>query len=100
MNEVTIDHIRQAVEWARKAQNKPQPIDGLVRRYSQKSWDCGTSCCIWGAAHIIAGNGPTIKRPRFSWANQSRLHTQLYYAMQNPDAGLEDFEELLGSIVE
>lgn len=71
MNEITLDHIRAAAEWAKQA-SKPYPIDGLTRQYKQDSWDCGTSCCIWGAASILAGNGPTTTGPEDDWASDGQ----------------------------
>ena len=67
MNDVTLEHIRQAAEWAKTARDAPQPIDGFTRQYSQDVWDCGTACCIWGAANILAGNGPADVGPLRSW---------------------------------
>ena len=68
MPEITIDHIKQACEWAKSAKDSPKPIDGLERQYSQGDWDCGTACCIWGAASILSGNGPTKNGPPADWA--------------------------------
>jgi hypothetical protein len=31
MNEVTLDHVRKACEWAKQAQEQPAQIDGLER---------------------------------------------------------------------
>jgi hypothetical protein len=72
MNQVTIEHVRQAVEWAKTAQKDTCPIDGTTRRYNQSNWDCGTSCCIWGAASILAGNGPATEGPSDEWAQDGQ----------------------------
>ena len=74
MEPITLEHIRQAAEWAKETGQTPRPIDGLTRSYSQTSWDCGTSCCMWGAASIIAGCGPTKYGPSDEWAAQSPGH--------------------------
>jgi hypothetical protein len=66
-SKITLDHIRQAAEWAKTAQ-EPQPLDGMVRKYHQGDWDCGTSCCMWGAACILAGEGPAASGPPGEWA--------------------------------
>jgi len=85
MNEVTLDHIRQACQWARTAA-APTPIDGQVRKYNQSNWDCGTSCCIWGAASILAGNGPATDGPPAEWAKRSAAH-QLTFALMCSSSG-------------
>jgi hypothetical protein len=74
MNEVTLEHVKAAAEWAKQAKEDYMPIDGLTRRYKQWEWDCGTACCIWGAAHIIAGNGPAGGPPSNEWAAKSPAH--------------------------
>ncbi len=76
MNDVTVDHIKAACEWAKTAK-EPQAIDGQTRRYNQSNWDCGTSCCIWGAAHILAGNGPATSGPPAEWAAKDLRHILL-----------------------
>ncbi len=64
--EITVEHIAAAVEWAKGAV-EPQPIDGTTRKYVQSSWDCGTSCCIWGAAHLLARGAPATSGPPEEW---------------------------------
>src|ERR1700723_512218 len=73
MNTITLDHIRQAAEWAQKAK-LPTPLDGVTRQYDQSQWDCGTSCCIWGAASILAGNGPATSGPPDEWTKTDAHH--------------------------
>ena len=94
MNEITLKHVAQAVEWAKGAA-APQPIDGLVRKYSQAQWDCGTTCCIWGAASIIAGNGPATCGPSEAWAAQSHKHAALSGLMRSVMSSIEMIENLL-----
>jgi hypothetical protein len=65
--DITLDHIRAAAEWARDAANEPKPIDGQTRKYNQGQWDCGTSCCMWGAASLLAGCGPASGPPPEDW---------------------------------
>ncbi len=69
--EITVEHIAQAVEWAKGAA-EPCPIDGTKRRYAQSSWDCGTSCCIWGAAHLLARGTAATSGPPEEWANNGQ----------------------------
>lgn len=70
-NPITLDHVKAAAEWALTAQ-EPCQIDGLTRRYAQDSWDCDTSCCMWGAASILAGNGPASAGPPKEWADDAQ----------------------------
>ncbi len=77
MNEVTLEHIKKACEWAIEARGKGRvPIDGKLREYDQCSWDCGTACCIWGAANILAGNDQDDSLGiNKSWGEQSKAHS-------------------------
>jgi len=75
MENITLEHVRQAAEWASKAGRKPTPIDGLTRTYNQSQWDCGTDCCMWGAASILAGCGPAAAGPSIEWSGQDLAHT-------------------------
>src|SRR5438105_4922465 len=94
MPEITLDHVRQAAEWAQKASVGPLPIDGLERRYAQGNWDCGTSCCMWGAASIIAGCGPAGQGPPDEWATTGRH--KLAVALMN--SGRSTPEQMLAII--
>src|SRR5579872_6112857 len=67
MAEITLDHIREACDWAEKTGNSTKPLDGFKRSYRQDTWDCGTACCIWGVASILAGNGPAMSGPPQRW---------------------------------
>ncbi len=80
MPDVALDHIRKAAKWA-KAANVPTPLDGTTRRYDQSQWDCGTACCMWGAASILAGNGPAKCGPPDEWATDAR--SKLVVALLN-----------------
>ena len=73
MEAITLDHVRAAAEWAQEA-TEPKPLDGEIRRYKQTDWDCGTACCMWGAASLIAHQGRATEGPSEEWANQSILH--------------------------
>jgi hypothetical protein len=81
---ITLDHIRQAAEWARDARqrgnNEPTQIDGLpvTRRYDQGQWDCGTSCCMWGAAALIAGCNPVTQGPPTEWIGGDAIRVGVY----------------------
>jgi hypothetical protein len=89
MPEITLEHVRKAAEWAKEAKDDPKPIDGLTRLYCQTEWDCGTACCMWGAASIISGNGPAIGPPENEWSSQSHLHAAaagiMKQGMSTPD---------------
>jgi len=98
MNEITLDHIRAACEWAITARETPQPIDGLVRKYDQGHWDCGTACCVWGAAHIQAANGKATSGPSKAWSNQSLAHTLIAGLMNTSSATPERMIALLDNL--
>jgi hypothetical protein len=85
---ITLEHIKAACEWAKTA-DEPTPIDGGVRKYDQSNWDCGTSCCIWGAASIISANGPAKSGPSAEWAAQSAAHI-LAAALMNSGSSTPD----------
>ena len=80
MGAITLDHVRQAAEWARDADAETKPIDGHVRKYVQNQWDCGTSCCMWGAASLIAGAGAATGPPPAEWRTDA-IHTAAYGLM-------------------
>ncbi len=71
---ITLDHALKGALWAKDAKGIC-PIDGHQRKYCQNDWDCGTSCCMWGAASLIAGQGPAKTGPSAMWAAQSLIHT-------------------------
>jgi len=51
----TLDHVRKALKIARRGGwKKYRGLDVKVG-YRQSSW-CGTSCCVWGHALLLAGN--------------------------------------------
>jgi len=50
----TLDHIRAALKIAKKGSHKYKGIEMPVE-FDQGSW-CGTSCCVWGHAMLLAGN--------------------------------------------
>jgi hypothetical protein len=93
--EITLSHIKQAAEWARDAKEAPKPIDGMTRLYRQGQWDCGTSCCMWGAASIISGNGITHDGPTAEWASQTLLHLGAAGLMNSGTSSPEQMLELL-----
>jgi hypothetical protein len=86
INEVKFRHIKKACKWAMKANFEMQPLAGKPRLYNQETWRCGTSCCIWGAAWELAGNGQlrdsvhgreTIEK----FAESSEAHDVLAYML-------------------
>ena len=94
-NEITLDHIAAACRWAKKAIAEPLAIDGLERKYDQSSWDCGTSCCIWGAASIASGNGPAKSGPPPEWVAQSGSHLLAAALMNSGSSTPEQIEAVL-----
>ena len=103
---VALDHVREAVRWAMRGGGK---LNGRERVYDQAGWSepiydgnavapCGTTCCVWGAAYLQATGKDTRKGPCNEWCYQSPLHTELYFAMCNPEArvALPRLCELLG----
>ena len=80
MPEITLEHVRQAAEWAKQAMDAPKPIDGETRKYNQGQWDCGTSCCMWGAASLIAGAGAASGPPPREWCVDA-IHTAAHGLM-------------------
>ena len=91
---ITLDHIRQAAEWAEKAGVRKRWIGGLERRYNQCIWDCGTSCCIWGAASILAGCGPASAGPPREWSAQSLTHALAASVMNSKSSTPEQMLKL------
>ena len=83
METITLEHVQKAAEWAAKAGEEPLPLNGLVRHYDQSDWDCGTACCMWGAASIISGCGPTKEGPSSEWSGQDLAHTLVAGIMRN-----------------
>ena len=105
---VTLDHIRRAAEWAIKTGNKPRRIGNKKRAYNQSTWDCGTACCIWGAACILAGKplgrsgNPLQPRNRSSadWQRLDKEHPEIIgllgYWMTKPEEVLDAVKEAMG----
>ncbi len=61
--QITREHVLAACEWAIQHRDSAGEIGGVARRYEQSSWDCGTACCVWGAASLLAGLGPATDGP-------------------------------------
>lgn len=57
---ITSAHLLAALAWAEGACT-PAQLAG--RSYNQEEWDCGTACCIHGAAHLLARGEPATHRP-------------------------------------
>ena len=95
MPEITLDHIRQAAEWAAKSRDEATPIDGLTRRYDQSDWDCGTACCMWGAASILAGCGPAKSGPPEEWSGADLLHTLVAGVLRSGNGTPSQIQQLL-----
>ena len=91
---ITLEEIKKAAEWAKEA-SEPKPIDGTTRKYDQSNWDCGTSCCMWGAASIATGNGPASSGPTPEWSAQSHLHVCVAGLLNSGNSSPEQVIELL-----
>ena len=94
---ITLLEIKKAAEWAKEAGQEAKPIDGLNRQYKQSIWDCGTSCCMWGAASIATGNGPALAGPTLEWTMQSLLHVCVAGLLNSRSSTPEQMLELLSS---
>lgn len=60
---ITSEHLRAILPWAEQSANAPHEINGAKRRYNQNEWDCGTSCCMHGAAVLLATGQPATYGP-------------------------------------
>jgi Pentapeptide repeats (8 copies) len=89
-NNITLEHLAQACAWAKQ----PTPIAGLDRKYDQGHWDCGTACCLWGGASLIAGEGPANTGPSSNWAD-TPLKVAVRGLLNSPMTTPEQLEELL-----
>lgn len=108
--EITFEHIRAAAEWALTAKDKPMPIDGTERMYRQHTWECGTTCCIWGAAKILATGKPFELDPgsiyysseaEFAiedWSEESDSHFDIYDLLSDQRSTPEEVLSLLDEI--
>lgn len=87
----TIGHVRKAVEIARRGGRRYKGIEQKVT-YDQNEW-CGTSCCIWGHALLLAGNKQVVgdllkannlaQESRRIFVQKSRRHLALGYMMES-----------------
>ncbi len=96
---VTMDHVVQACDWAMKKGKEQEPLKGL--EYDQGIWAgsdhsdeddfydkapaCGTRCCIWGAAFIIANGIAAFSGPSHTWKDQSSLHRKMARLFQETE---------------
>ena len=72
---ITLADVVFAARWAREHKETPGlVVAGQERRYEQGDWDCGTSCCVWGAAHLRRLGKPAWHGPLSSWCQQSEQH--------------------------
>jgi hypothetical protein len=96
--DVTLDHIRQAVEWAADDSIGRHCRDPALsdRCYDQLEWGCETSCCIWGAACLLAGKLHMSSGPSAEWKGQSSLHSRLDELMRDTHADPKHFMKQLG----
>jgi hypothetical protein len=96
---ITLDHIVKGCVWAINARAKMEAIqiDGLSRCYDQGSWDCGTSCCIWGAASIIAGAGVAGVGPTGEWRGLDLKHRLVASLLYSKTSTPEQVLAVIGS---
>jgi len=102
----TLDNVKEAVKIAHKG-GRWYKFWWKKVFYKQKSW-CGTSCCVWGHALLLAGNHQVVKLPGSAsqssvlvalhkFRGRGKRHMALGVMMESPkDGALEVVEELLG----
>ena len=95
MEPITLDHIKQAAVWAAQTKTESKPIGSLERSYKQSEWECGTSCCMWGAASILAGCGPAAAGPSPEWSGQDLWHTLVAGILRSGNSTPEQMLQLL-----
>lgn len=101
MNEVTLKHIRQAAEWARRNRDAGLMNEELCVvqcHYNQRQWSCGTAYCIWGIANLLAGNGKVTEGPGCGWWEQSSLHGEVETILSDAYGRPEEVLELLKGV--
>lgn len=76
---ITVEHVRAAINWALTHRDIAGKIGGIVRRYKQSVLDDGESCNIWGAASILAGNGPATEYPSHNALGLGAIDDVAYY---------------------
>lgn len=72
---LTADDLRAVLPWAEAGGGE---IAGEQREYGQSDWDCGTACCLHGAAHLLARGRPTDDEPDASDYADFPLRSLLY----------------------
>jgi hypothetical protein len=63
--------------------------------------ECGTACCIWGAAHLLATGKPANDSPGYEWTSQSDIHRRLYresFICAYPQLAIKNAEAILRGI--
>lgn len=68
-----MEHIVEAVKWAKSKRKtlKRHKISYNQANFTEKDSDCGTRCCIWGAAFLVATGKTTNEGPSETWTNKS-----------------------------
>lgn len=90
--EVNFEHIMMACDWA---ESDSTTIGGVQRQYDQREWDSGKTCCIWGAAHLLATGEPATSGPPPKWAARSIEHAMVAEVMWESSARPEDVRAAL-----
>ncbi len=73
----TFADLKKAIKIARKGKHH-YPGLGLIK-YDQDQW-CGTACCVWGHAMLVAGHTRifkdqgTVLEKLYTWGDQSNRH--------------------------
>jgi hypothetical protein len=102
---ISIDHIRSAAEWAIAARNTPLRVGKTTRQYDQETFDCKTTCCIWGAAMHMMGPSSELSPFDFDhalkrWSRQSSLHSQIATWLLRTDTIPEDVIAIIDGAME
>ena len=84
------EHVIRAIRWA-----MGQEEIGIDRTYDQSTWDCGTSCCIWGAAHLIATGQPPFGRPASDDLGDDEASRLAVCAMCSADSSPQEILDIL-----
>lgn len=98
---ITLTHIEQGAKWAIKARKaeKAIRIDGVKRKFDlgvyDTGTDCGTACCILGAAALLAGHSgrkpcPLPEASTFSTTKAGGAAVQAHMALAADAPDLHD----------
>ena len=74
---VTLPHVAEACKQAEETGSFT--VDGRTYGYDQAEFknECGTTCCAWGGARLLAGLPLAPNGPSDDWIDQSAVHRRL-----------------------